>query len=79
MEYVKRQPSVGSDETGFEQHNGDGQNSAKSSGWLWVVVTPLIICFQVILSHSSEAAKTVLGEAFSGFVTRCKALSVIFS
>jgi transposase len=77
MSYVQQQPSLGSDETGFKQRNGDEQNAAKTSGWLWVVVTPLIVCFQVILSRSSDAAKTVLGEAFSGFVTsdRCPAYS----
>ena len=73
--YVQEQPSVGVDETGFKQRNGDGQNSAKTSGWLWVIVTPLIICFQVILSRGSTAAQTVLGKAFEGFVTsdRCPA------
>ncbi|MEO0014359.1 MAG: hypothetical protein RLZZ535_2748 [Cyanobacteriota bacterium] len=73
--YVQQQPRLGADETGFKQRNGDGQNAAKTSGWLWVVVTPLIVCFQVILSRSSEAAKTLLGEAFSGFLTsdRCPA------
>ena len=75
ISYVQQQPSLGADETGFKQRNGDGQNAAKTSGWLWVVVTPLLVCFQVILSRGSEAAKTVLGEAFSGFVTsdRCPA------
>jgi Transposase IS66 family len=57
------------DETGFKQRNGDGQNAAKTSGGLWVAVTPLIICFQVILSRGSTAAQTVLGEAFAGFIT----------
>lgn len=73
--YVQQQPSLGADETGFKQRNGDGQNVAKTSGWLWAVVTPLVVCFQVILSRSSDAAKTVLGEAFSGFLTsdRCPA------
>ncbi|WP_309736442.1 transposase, partial [Chamaesiphon sp. OTE_75_metabat_556] len=66
---------VGVDETGFKQRNGDGQNAAKTSGWLWVAVTPLIICFQVILSRASTAAQTVLGAAFAGFITsdRCPA------
>jgi transposase len=38
-------------------------------------VTPLVICFQVILSRSSEAARKVLGQDFCGFVTsdRCPA------
>jgi transposase len=73
--YVQKQPTVGVDETGFKQRNGDGQNAAKTSGWLWVVVTPLIICFQVLLSRSAAAAQTVLGESFAGFITsdRCPA------
>jgi transposase len=73
--YVQQQPTLGVDETGFKQKNGDGQNSAKTSGWLWVVVTPLIICFQVLLSRSAAAAQTVLGAGFAGFVTsdRCPA------
>jgi hypothetical protein len=73
--YIQHSPTVGVDETGFQQRNGDGQNAAKTSGWLWVAVTPLIICFQVILSRASTAAQTVLGEAFAGFITsdRCPA------
>lgn len=73
--YIQQQPTVGVDETGFKQRNGDGQNAANTSGWLWVAVTPLLICFQVILSRASTAAQTVLGETFSGFITsdRCPA------
>lgn len=75
QEYVQQQPTVGVDETGFKQRNGDGQNATKTSGWLWVVVTPLIISFQVILSRATTAAQTVLGETFTGFITsdRCPA------
>jgi transposase len=75
QEYIQQQPTVGVDETGFKQRNGDGQNEAKTSGWLWVAVTPLIICFQVILSRASTAAQTVLGAAFTGFIIsdRCPA------
>jgi transposase len=71
--YIQGQGSVGMDETGFKQKNGDGQNKEQKSGWLWVVVTPLIIFFEVILSRSSEAAQSILGEDFGGFVTsdRC--------
>ena len=73
--YIQQSPTVGVDETGFKQRNGDGQNATKTSGWLWVAVTPLIIYFQVILSRASTAAQTVLGEAFAGFITsdRCPA------
>ena len=75
QEYIQQQPTVSVDETGFKQRNGDGQNATKTSGWLWVAVTPLIICFQVILSRASTAAQTVLGSAFAGFITsdRCPA------
>jgi transposase len=71
--YIQNEGSIGMDETGFKQKNGDGQNKEKKSGWLWVVVTPLIIFFEVILSRSSEAAQSILGEDFGGFVTsdRC--------
>jgi transposase len=73
--YIQQQPTVGVDETGFKQRNGDGQNAAKTSGWLWVAVTPLIICFQVILSRGAAAAQTFLGAAFAGFIIsdRCPA------
>lgn len=75
ISYNQQQPTVGVDETGFKQRNGDGHNASKTSGWLWVTVTPLIICFQMILSRASTAAQSVLGEAFSGFITsdRCPA------
>ena len=75
INYIQQQPIVGVDETGFKQSNGDGQNASKTSGWLWVAVTPLIICFQMILSRATTAAQTVLGETFAGFITsdRCPA------
>jgi transposase len=75
MGYVQQQPTVSIDETGFKQRNGDGQNATKTSGWLWVAVTPLIIYFQVLLSRGAAAAQTVLGSAFAGFIIsdRCPA------
>ncbi len=75
MGYVQQQPTVSIDETGFKQRNGDGQNATKTSGWLWVAVTPLIIYFQVRLSRGAAAAQTILGSAFSGFIIsdRCPA------
>ena len=78
--YIQQQPTVGVDETGFKQRNGDGQNATKTSGWLWVAVTPLIRSFQVILSRASSAAQTVLGETFSGSITsdRCPAYNWAF-
>jgi hypothetical protein len=75
IHYIQQQPMVAVDETGFKQRNGDGQNAAKTSGWLWVAVTPLVIGFQVILSRASQAAQRVLGETFAGLITsdRCPA------
>jgi transposase len=75
MSYIQQQRTVGVDETGFKQRNGDGQNALKTSWWLWVAVTPLIIYFQVILSRASTAAQAILGENFAGFITsdRCPA------
>ncbi len=40
IHYIQQQPMVAVDETGFKQPNGDGQNAAKTSGWLRVAVTP---------------------------------------
>ena len=75
IKYVQQQPIVGVDETGFKQGNGDGHNASHRSGWLWVVVTPWIISFTVILSRATTAAQQVLGEAFGGWITsdRCPA------
>jgi len=66
--YLQQQPTVGSDETSFRQGNADGKNPTGTRGWLWVLVTPLVCYFQVLLSRSQAAAKTMLGEAFSGNV-----------
>jgi len=66
--YVKQHPVVGADETSFEQRNADGQNPQHRQGWLWVVVTPLVTFFQVLLSRSQAAAQVVLGSSFNGTV-----------
>lgn len=66
--YVKQHPVVGTDETSFEQRNADGQNPQHRKGWLWVVVTPLVTFFQVLLSRSQGAAQVVLGRSFNGTV-----------
>jgi len=67
-EYVQQQAQVSIDETSFQQGNADGQNPTGTKGWLWVVVTPLVCYFQVLLSRSQTAAQTVLGSAFAGYV-----------
>lgn len=68
QQYVQQQPIVGVDETSFGQGNADGKNPQHCKGWLWVVVTPLVTFFQVVLSRSQVAAQTVLGNPFNGTV-----------
>jgi len=67
-QYVQQQAQVSVDETSFGQGNADAANPTGTKGWLWVVVTPLICYFQVLLSRSQAAAQTVLGSAFAGYV-----------
>jgi transposase len=64
--YVQQQPVVNADETGFVQGNADGGNTERRKGWLWVAVTQLVTVFLVQLSRGQEAARTLLGAAFSG-------------
>jgi len=66
--YVQSQAQVGVDETSFQQGNADGKNPTGKRGWLWVVVTPMVCYFQVLLSRSQAAAQEILGAAFSGSV-----------
>lgn len=68
-QYVQQQPVVGADETSFTQANADGHNPQQQRAWLWVVVTPLVTFFQVLLSRSQQAAQIVLGHDFSGILT----------
>ena len=58
---------VNVDETGFKQYNRDGQNPSQTRGWLWVVVTPLVSYFAIVLSRSKATAQTLLGD-FTGVV-----------
>ncbi len=66
--YIQSAPIVGADETGFKQGNADGQNPQHKRAWLWVAVTPRGSFFQVMLSRSSAAAQSLLGENFSGIL-----------
>ena len=67
-QYVQTQAFVHSDETGFSQGNDDGLNPTRTKGWLWVLVTPLIKVFSVVLSRSQATAKALIGEAFKGIL-----------
>ena len=66
--YVQSAPVVGADETGFGQGNADGQNPHQKRAWLWVAVTPWVSFFCVMLSRSTAAAQSLLGESFSGIL-----------
>ena len=66
--YVQKQPIVNADETSFKQGNGDGMNPTGKKAWVWVAVTPLVTIFLVLFGRGKEAAKTLLGETFSGIV-----------
>ncbi|NEQ87699.1 MAG: IS66 family transposase, partial [Moorea sp. SIO2I5] len=68
QQYVQGQAFVHSDETSFSQGNGDGLNPRHTKGWLWVLVTPLVIVFSVVLSRSQATAKALLGEDFKGIL-----------
>lgn len=68
QEYVGQAQVLHSDETGFAQGNGDGKNEAGKRAWLWVLVTPLVSVFAVLLSRSQAAAKSLIGETFTGIV-----------
>ena len=50
---------MGADDTGFKQGNSDGKNPEEKKAWLWVVVTPLVSLFQVMLARSTEAAQSL--------------------
>ena len=66
--YVQSQAVKHSDETSFAQGNRDGQNPQKKKGWLWVLATPLVSFFEVVLSRSQDTAKALIGETFFGIV-----------
>ena len=66
--YIHRQPVIHSDETSFPQGNRDGRNPKRTKGGLWVLVTPLVSFFEVVLSRSQQTAKTLIGEVYGGIV-----------
>jgi hypothetical protein len=66
--YIQSQEVMNSDETGFAQHNGDGQNPEAKRGWLWALVTPLVSSFEIVLSRSQATAQSLMGTGFKGIV-----------
>ena len=69
QDYVQQQPVLHSDETSFPQGNRDGGNPHHTKGWLWVLVTPLVSFFEVVLSRSQPTAQALIGESYGGIVT----------
>lgn len=67
-QYVQAAAVLHSDETGFKQGNGDGANAEGKRAWLWVLVTPLVSVFAVLLSRSQAVAKAMIGEDSSTIV-----------
>lgn len=66
--YVQGQSVMHSDETSYRQGNRDGGNPQRTKGWLWVLVTPLVSFFEVVLSRSQATATALIGQTFSGIV-----------
>ena len=58
--YVKTQPAVNMDETGWREAN--------QKAWLWVAATPLVTVFLIRLSRGGKVAREMLGETFQGIV-----------
>lgn len=59
-EYVRQQPVVHADETGWRE--------AKGRAWLWTAASALVTVFQIAKSRGAGVAKQMLGEDFSGFL-----------
>jgi len=66
--YVQREAVIHSDETSFRQGNSDGQNGAGKQGWLWVLVTPMVSVFSILLSRSQATAQGLIGPGYDGIV-----------
>ena len=47
---------------------GMDDGPTRTKGWLWVLVTPLVKVFSVVLSRLRATAKTLIGEAFKGIL-----------
>lgn len=68
LEYVQQSGVLHSDETSFQQGNGDGANEEGKRAWIWVLATPLVSVFAVWLSRSQTVAKALIGESYGGIV-----------
>lgn len=68
QDYIKGVPVLHSDETSFQQGNGDGQNASGKKGWLWTIVTASVVVFKVALSRSSTVIQGLIGLDYPGTV-----------
>ena len=59
-EYVRRQPVVHADETGWREDKG--------RAWLWTAAADRVTVFTIARSRGAQIAKQMLGEDFSGFL-----------
>ena len=59
-EYVKEQPAVHMDETGWREAN--------KKAWLWVAATSSVTAFLIRCSRGGQVAKEMLGETFRGIL-----------
>jgi transposase len=59
-QYVKAQPVVHPDETGWREAN--------QKAWLWVAATTLVTIFLIRRSRGGQVAREMLGETFTGIV-----------
>lgn len=59
-EYVKEQPAVHMDETGWREAN--------EKAWLWVAATSLVTVFLIRCSRGGQVAREMLGETFGGIL-----------
>jgi transposase len=59
-EYVKTQPVIHVDETGWREAN--------QKAWLWVAATTLVTVFLIRQSRGGKVAREMLSEAFKGIV-----------
>jgi transposase len=68
LSYMRQQPVLGMDETGWPQGNSDGQNAVQKRGWLWVMCSPWVSYFAIHLSRAQTVVKALLGPDYPGFV-----------
>ena len=59
-EYVRRQPVVHADETGWREDKG--------RAWLWTAASELVTVFLIARSRGASVARQLLGDDFSGFL-----------